>query len=90
MKIAKKRVQQPEEKSRISRQDHVCPFMKKTCIGCAIYRGRHSGLWAHESHLHRFLGSSEGNRADWIDSLSDFFRDARIIQGEEPDESHDL
>jgi len=70
----------------MSRQDHVCPFMKKTCIGCSVYRGRHSGFWADESSSHSLSGSSRKNGSDWIASLNDFFKDISIMQGETPDE----
>jgi hypothetical protein len=72
-------------KARMSRQNHVCPFMKKTCIGCSVYRGRHSGLWTDGPSLHRSPGSSKENGSDWVTSLNDFFKDASIMQGEDPD-----
>ncbi len=31
----------------MARKDHMCPIMKKTCIGCSVYRGRHMGLWTN-------------------------------------------
>jgi hypothetical protein len=69
----------------MSRENHVCPFMKKTCIGCSIYRGRHSGLWTDESPPHSSADPSKKNGSDWIDALNSFFRDASIMQGEDPD-----
>lgn len=72
----------------MSRENHVCPFMKKTCIGCSIYRGRHSGLWTDESRRPSSAGRSKKNGSDWIDSLNSFFRDAGIMQGEDPDRNN--
>jgi len=58
----------------MSKQNHVCPFLKKTCIGCSIYRGRHIGLWSSQTQLNTPQAPSEGDGSDWIASLNAFFK----------------
>jgi hypothetical protein len=58
----------------MSEQKHVCPFLKKTCISCSIYRGRHIGLWSNQAQLGTAQASSEGDGSDWIASLNAFFK----------------
>ena len=64
----------------MSRQKLVCPFTKKTCMGCSVYRGRHSGLWAIERPAHASTAPSNGNSSDWVASLDTFFKDAAALQ----------
>jgi hypothetical protein len=60
-------------KMNMSKQNPVCPFLKKTCIGCSIYRGRHIGLWSSQTQINTPQTQSEGDCSDWIASLSAFF-----------------
>jgi hypothetical protein len=69
----------------MSRQDdHVCPFMKKTCIGCSVYRGRHSGLWSSEATPHSYRAPGYGNGSDWVASLDTFFKEMRFMEDGTP------
>jgi hypothetical protein len=68
----------------MSRQDHVCPFMKKTCIGCSVYRGRHSGLWSGEATPHSYRAPGHGNGSDWVASLSAFAKEICVMEGKTP------
>jgi hypothetical protein len=54
----------------MSKQIHLCPFLKKTCVACSLYRGRHTGLVAPGS-------SSDG--ADWMTALDAFFKDVSAM-----------
>jgi hypothetical protein len=65
----------------MSRQDHVCPLMKKTCIGCSVYRGRHIGLWTSERPAHASKAPSNGKGSDWVDSLDAFLKDLARLEG---------
>jgi hypothetical protein len=69
----------------MSRQKHLCPIMKKTCIGCSVYRGRHSGLWASEEpgegQARAASAPSNGNGSDWVASMSTFFKDVADPDG---------
>jgi hypothetical protein len=56
------------------KQNHVCPFLKTTCIGCSIYRGRHMGHWSGKAQVDTPQDPSEGDGSDWIASLNAFFR----------------
>jgi hypothetical protein len=66
-----------------SRENHVCPIMKKTCIGCSIYRGRHVGLWTDEKPARAATAPSNGNGSDWVASPLDNFLDdmAAVLEG---------
>ena len=63
------------------RGDHLCPFMKKTCIGCSVYRGRHSGLWSGEGSDHGSPVPARSGGSGWAASLDSFFKDVAVLQG---------
>ena len=69
----------------MARKDYVCPIMKKTCIGCSVYRGRHMGLWIDEKPAKQVpqaskkaastrRKSSSENGSDWVTSFDAFVR----------------
>jgi len=67
----------------MARKDHVCPIMKKTCIGCSVYRGRHMGLWngddkgADAIRASRASSGKKGRRSKgsgWTDSFDAFVK----------------
>ena len=67
----------------MARKDYVCPIMKKTCIGCSVYRGRHMGLWTEEKSgeitAHTSTANSTGkgsgnNGSEWIASFDAFVK----------------
>lgn len=57
----------------MSNKKNVCPFLKTTCIGCSLYRGRHIGLWLGQTQVNKSEASSEVDDSDWIASLNSFF-----------------
>ena len=67
----------------MARKDHVCPIMKKTCIGCSVYRGRHMGLWTGEekstntAHVSGASSGGSGSSSEgsgWINSFDAFVK----------------
>ena len=73
----------------MSRQNHLCPIMKKTCIGCSVYRGRHIGLWtneeAAEGPARAVTAPSNGNGSDWVASMDAFFKGVAALECKEVD-----
>lgn len=57
----------------MSNKNHVCPFSKTTCIGCSLYRGRHMSIWQSQTRVNKPELLSEGDKSDWIVSLTAFF-----------------
>jgi len=49
-------------------------WLKTTCIGCSLYRGRHRGFWLSQAQADTSQASSEGDGSDWIASLNAFFK----------------
>ncbi|MGD0235106.1 MAG: hypothetical protein ABSC55_11290 [Syntrophorhabdales bacterium] len=71
------------------RQKYVCPIIKKTCIRCSLYRGRHIGLWAGEESgegpAHAATAPSNGNDSDWVASFDTFVKDVADLEGRAAD-----
>jgi hypothetical protein len=72
----------------MARKNHLCPIMKKTCVGCSVYRGRHIGLWTNEEPAegtaHAGTVPSNGNSPGWVASLHSFFKDVSDMEGTVP------
>jgi hypothetical protein len=57
----------------------VCPFSRKACIECGIFRGRHSGLCYFPEYQERVmnkeelvLGGRKAERPVWVDGNTRF------------------
>lgn len=61
----------------MSKQNHICPFLKTACIGCSLYRGRHKGFLLGQAQADSSHVSAEGDSLDWIASLNAFFEKVR-------------
>jgi len=59
--------------------------MKKTCIGCSVYRGRHNGLWSGEkpgeARARAATAPSNGNGSGWVASFDTFVKDVAGLEG---------
>ncbi|OPY74761.1 MAG: hypothetical protein A4E65_03752 [Syntrophorhabdus sp. PtaU1.Bin153] len=65
----------------MSKQNQVCPFLKTTCKGCSLYRGRHMGLWP--SHVANQTPDVPfgGNGPEWVSALNTFFKNMGDREG---------